>query len=137
MKRPGIKTEPGKSRRFNPETDSRLFQIIHAPANLDEARTVSLMDPATGKTEFEFAQPVSTDLLIPLEVLPVSRHLNEKTRIKCGHKCGTITATCVDGRVHVEWDATPEFAANIEVLDLSTIPHEFIVDEKFDYGSLE
>ena len=137
MKRPGIKSAPGTSRRFNPETDTRLFQIIHAPGNLEEAKTVTLMDPATGNTDLGFAQPVSTDLLIPVEVLPVSRPLNEHTRIKCGDKRGTITACCVDGRVHVEWDETRELAANVEVLDLSTIPHEFIVDEKFDYRSLE
>ena len=94
------------------------------------------MDPATGKTNFEFAQPVSTDRLIPVDVLPVSRPLSEKTRIKCGERCGTITATCVDGRVHVQWDETNELATEFEVLDLSTIPHEFIVDESVDYGSL-
>ena len=51
LKRPGLKPEPGHSRRFNSETDARLFQIIHAPATLEEARTVTLMEPATGKTQ--------------------------------------------------------------------------------------
>ena len=137
LKRPGVKPEPGHSRRFNSETDARLFQIIHAPSTLDEAKTVTLMDPATGKTQFEFAQPVSTDLLIPVEVLPVSRHISERTRIRCGNRSGTIQATCVDGRVHVQWDDTADLAAEVEVLDLSTIPHEFIVDEQADFGSLE
>ena len=135
LKRPGIKGPAGQSRRFNAETDTRLFQILHAPSTLDEARTVTLMEPATGQTQFEFAQPVSTDLLIPVEVLPVSRPINEQTRIKCGHKTGTIQATCIDGRVHVEWDATAELEAKIEVLDLSTVPHEFVVDQKADGGS--
>ena len=137
LKRPGLKPEPGHSRRFNSETDARLFQIIHAPSTLEEAKTVTLMDPATGKTQFEFAQPVSTDLLIPVEVLPVSRHISERTRIRCGHRSGTIQATCVDGRVHVQWDDTADLAAEVEVLDLSTIPHEFIVDEQAEFGSLE
>ena len=136
LKRPGVKPEPGHSRRFNNETDSRLFQIIHAPSTLDEARTVTLMEPATGKTQFEFAQPVSTDNLIPVEVLPVSRPISERTRIRCGTRTGTIQATCVDGRVHVRWDESAELAAAVEVLDLSTIPHEFIVDEKTDFGSI-
>ena len=95
------------------------------------------MEPATGKTQFEFAQPVSTDLLIPVEVLPVSRPISEQTRIRCGNRTGTIQTTCVDGRVHVSWDATADLSAEVEVLDLSTIPHEFIVDQKVDYGSLE
>ena len=97
---------------------------------------MTLMDPATGKTNFEFAQPVSTDLLIPVEVLPVSRSISERTRIRCGNRSGTIEATCVDGRVHVQWDDTTDLKAEVEVLDLSTIPHEFIVDEKADFGSL-
>ena len=32
LKRPGLKSEPGHSRRFNSETDARLFQIIHTPS---------------------------------------------------------------------------------------------------------
>jgi hypothetical protein len=136
-KRPGAKPAPGHSRRFNSYTDERLFQIIHAPAGMDEARTVTLMEPATGNTQFEFAQPVSTDQLIPVDVLPISRPINERTRIKCGNRTGTIQATCIDGRVHVRWDETADLAPQVEVLDLSTIPHEFIVDEPVDYGSVE
>ena len=102
-----------------------MFQIYDAPATLDEARTVTLMDPATGSTQFEFAQPVSTDRLIPVEMLPLTRPLAEKTRLRSGAKLGTITATCVDGRVHIKWDGvTAE-----EVVDLSTLPHEFVLDE--------
>ena len=73
--------------------------------------------------------------MIPVEVLPISRPISEQTRIKCGNRIGTIEATCVDGRVHVRWDETAELAAEVEVLDLSTIPHEFIVD-KTDVESL-
>ena len=115
----------GHSLRFGHVTDQRVFQIYDAPATLDEARTVTLMDPATGSTQFEFAQPVSTDRLIPVEMLPLTRPLAERTRLRSGAKLGTITATCVDGRVHIKWDGvTAE-----EVVDLSTLPHEFVLDE--------
>ena len=60
----------GHSARCGHSTDSRVFQIYGAPGTLDEARTVTLMDPATGSTDFAFAQPVSTDRLIPVEMLP-------------------------------------------------------------------
>jgi len=113
----------GHSKRFGHTTDTRLFQIFDAPGSLDEARTVTLMDPATGSTQFEFAQPVATDRLIPVEVLPLTRPEKEKTRIRCGHKIGVVTATCVDGRVHVKWDGVD----TEEVVDLSLLPHEFLV----------
>ena len=41
-----------------------------------------------------------------------------------------------DDEIKVLWDETNELAAEVEVLDLSTLPHEFIVDETVDYGSL-
>ena len=113
----------GHSKRFGHSTDTRVFQIFDAPSTLDEARTVTLMDPATGSTQFDFAQPVSTDRLIPVEMLPLTRPLSEKTRLKSGDKSGTVTATCVDGRVHVKWDGEEKE----EVLDLSTLPHEFLM----------
>ena len=81
------------------------------------------MDPATGSTQFEFAQPVATDRLIPVEVLPLTRPEAEKTRTRCGAKLGTVVATCVDGRVHVKWDGVN----TEEVVDLSLLPHEFPV----------
>ena len=52
-------------------------------------------------------------------------------------RIGIIQAACVDGRVHVQWDETADLAAEVEVLDFSTIPHEFTVDEEADNGSLE
>ena len=126
-----LKTSPtpnppsGHSKRFGCSTDTRVFQIFDAPATLDEARTVTLMDPATGETTFEFAQPVSTDRLIPVEMLPLTRPLEEKTRIKSGHRLGTIVATCIDGRVHVKWDDREQE----EVVDLSVLPHEFVLND--------
>ena len=115
----------GHSFRFGHSTDTRVFQIYGAPASLDETRTVSLMDPATGSTEFSFAQPVSTDRLIPVEMLPLTRPISERTRLRSGGRVGTVVATCVDGRVHVKWDD----ADAEEVVDLSILPHEFILSE--------
>ena len=115
----------GHSGRFGHATDTRVFQIYDAPAGLDEARTVTLMDPATGSTQFEFAQPVSTDRLIPVEVLPLTRPISERTRLRCNGRDGTIVATCIDGRVHIKWDDVDAE----EVIDLSTVPHEFILSE--------
>ena len=91
---------------------------------MDEARTVTLMDPATGSTTFEFAQPVSTDRLVPVDVLPLTRPHDEKTRLRAGGRTGTVQATCIDGRVHVEWGDTP---GQTEVVDLADMPHEFIL----------
>ena len=83
------------------------------------------MDPATGSTEFEFAQPVSTDRLIPIEMLPLTRPHNERTRLRSGGRTGSVTATCIDGRVHVKWDDMPD--GQTEVVDLADLPHEFIL----------
>ena len=115
----------GHSLRFGHSTDTRVFQIFDAPAPLGEARTVTLMDPATGSTEFEFAQPVSTDRLIPIEMLPLTRPHNERTRLRSGGRSGSVTATCIDGRVHVKWDDLPD--GQTEVVDLADLPHEFIL----------
>ena len=115
------KPEKGVSSRFQHGTDTRLFQIMHAPGDLGSARTVTLMDPATGKTNFEFAQPVSTDRLVPVEMLPLTRPHNERTAIISGNKRSEITATCIDGRVHVKWEDQPE----TEIVDCRRIPHEF------------
>ena len=114
----------GHSGRFGHSTDARVFQIFDAPAALHDARTVTLMDPATGSTQFEFAQPVSTDRLIPVEMLPLTRPHDEKTRLRSGRRTGTVTATCIDGRVHVEWD---DAIGTTDVMDLGDIPHEFIL----------
>ena len=92
-------------------------------ATLDETRTVTLMSPAIGSAEFSFAQPVPTVELIRAETLHLTRPLTEKTRIRCGARLGTVVATCVDGRVHVKWDD----AEVEEVIDLSTVPHEFVL----------
>ena len=114
----------GKSVRFRHDVDKRLFQI-HSATGGDpaKARTYTLMDPATGSTEFEFAQPVSADRLIAVEVLPLTHAHDEKTKIRSGNREGEVTATCVDGRVHVRWNGRDD----TEVVDLSRLPHEFMV----------
>ena len=80
------------------------------------------MDPSTGSTQFEFAQPVHGERLIPIEVLPVTQEHDRKTRVRAGSRQGTITATCVDGKVYIHWDDAEE----PECVDLSRTPHEFI-----------
>ena len=113
-----------QSRRFIPENDSRLFQIMSAAGPVDESRAYVLQDPVTGSTAFDFAQPVSADRLVPVEILPLTRPLDDAvlTRIRSQGREGVVKATCVDGRVHVLW----ENASELEVVDLSRLPHEFV-----------
>ena len=119
--------------RFHIPNDERLFQVYSAAAPGDgefggkgAARAFVLMDPATGSTEFEFAQPVTADRLVPVELLPLSQPLADdgarRTRVRAGGREGTVEATCVDGRVHIRWDSGGE----LEVVDLSRVPHEFV-----------
>ena len=102
------KPEKGVSSKFQHGTDTRLFQIRHAPGDFGSARTVTLTDPAIGGTNFEFVQHVSTDRSVPVEMLPLTRPHDERTAIISGNKRGEITATCIDGRVHVKWEDQPE-----------------------------
>jgi len=115
--------EKGVSQRFQHNTDTRLFQV-HSVTGGDplKAKTVTLMDPTTGSTSFDFAQPISIARLVPAEVLPLTRCDDKKTRFRSQERTGTIEATCVDGRVHVKWDDN----ALVQVVDLSRMPHEFI-----------
>ncbi len=87
-----------------------------------KARTFTLKDPTTGSTSFEFAQPVAADRLIPVEVLPLTHARGVKTRLRSGNREGEITATCVDGRVHLKWDGE----VDSEVVDLLRLEHEFL-----------
>ena len=116
--------EPGRSLRFRSTRDPRLFQI-HAVSgtNSRDRRTYTLMDPCTGSTEFDFVQPVHQDRLIPVEVLPISQPIDEKTKLKIDDRIGEVTATCIDGRVHVQWEDT----GDVQVIDLARVPHEFVV----------
>ncbi len=82
-----------------------------------KARTFTLKDPTTGSTSFEFAQPVAADRLIPVDVMPLTPWGSVS-----GNREGEITATCVDGRVHLKWDGE----VNSEVVDLSRLEHEFL-----------
>ena len=58
-------------------------------------------------------------------MLPLTRPHDERTAIISGNKRGEITATCIDGRVHVKWDDMPD--GQTEVVDLADLPHEFIL----------
>jgi hypothetical protein len=114
---------PGFSKRFQHLTDKRLFQVHSAPGgDPAKARAYTLMDPATGLTTFEFAQPVAADRLIAVEVLPLTHAGDVRTRFRSNNRVGEVTATCVDGRVHVRWEGS----TGTEVVDLSRLDHEFL-----------
>ena len=100
-----------------------IFQIIHAPTK-DGARVYTLADAATGQTDnLGFAQPVTADRVIPVEVLPVTRSLEDgRTRIQLGDRQGEISGQCLDGRVYVK------FADNAEerIVDLSREVYQWL-----------
>ena len=100
-----------------------IFQIIHAPTQ-DGARVYTLADAATGQTDnLGFAQPVTADRVIPVEVLPVTRSLEDgRTRIQLGDRQGEISGQCLDGRVYVK------FADNAEerIVDLSREVYQWL-----------
>jgi hypothetical protein len=125
LKRNPKTARPGEhvSARFQNSTDTRLFQV-NAVTGGDpaKARTYTLMDPATGSTNFEFSQPVAAERLVPIEMLPLTHAHGEKTRIRANDREGDVTATCVDGKVYIQWDGETQS----ECIDLSRMPHEFI-----------
>ena len=84
------------------------------------------MDPATGSTDFGFAQPVHIDRLIPFDILPLLTPHDTQTRVKVGDRLGTIEATCVDGRVHIRYDGE----GHTTVEDLSRSPHQFVLQDE-------
>ncbi len=115
--------QEGFSKRFKHLTDKRLFQIHSVPGgDPSKARTFTLMFPTTGSTSFEFALPVAADRVIPVEVLPLTHPHGVRTRLRSCNREGEITATCVDGRVHLKWDGE----VDSEVVDLSRLEGEFL-----------
>ena len=119
----GGKSDVYYSQRFRHDTDRRLFQVHSVTGgDVTKAKTYFLMGPSTGSTQFEFAQPVHGDRLIPVEVLPLTQEHEASTKIRPGSRTGEITATCVDGKVYVQWEDETE----PECVDLIRLPHEFL-----------
>jgi len=115
--------EKNRSVRFAHTRDTRLYQVYSLPSSPKDSKTAWLMDAATGSTDCGFAQPVSIEHLVPVEILPLAHHHKEKSRILSDGRYGEVQATCVDGRVHVLWEDTQRTT----VEDLSRLPHEFVV----------
>lgn len=118
-----VQSDTGKRVRFRIEADQKLYQI-HSVTRGDPSKSqpYTLMDPAFASTSFDFAQPVIGDRLIPVEGVPLTQSHEDKTRIRSGGREGEITASCVDGIVHICWGDSND----TDVVDLSRILHEFL-----------
>ena len=76
------KYEPGKSERFKHHTGQKLYQVYKIPGgDPSAARTYTLMDPTTGSTDLGFSQPVASERLTPVEVLPLSSPESVSTKL--------------------------------------------------------
>ena len=66
---------------------------------------------------------MSTERLVPVEVLSLTFPHDEHTAIISGSKRGEITATCIDGRALVKLENQPE----TEFVDLGRLRQEFVL----------
>ena len=93
-----------------------IYQVVHAPFNGDD-RVLVIADAITGRTDnLGFRQQVSADKLTLVEMLPVSRSHEHKTKILFrGQKTGTVEGQRLDGRVYIRIGGQPR----AELVDLS------------------
>ena len=98
----------GRSERFRVPWRDTIYQIhdiIQGGSREVPIRSCVLCDPATGKTDLGFSQPVSVDQLKAVEVLPLARPAAEgRTRIRISGRLGTVVNQCFDGKVFVRFD---------------------------------
>ena len=115
------------SERAQARHHETLYQIVHAAGTPhDVHRAFTICEAATGKTDdLGFAQPVSADRLVPVEVLPMARPDGEgHTQLECAGRRGEIMAQAVDGSVHIQWADTP--LGTWEHLDLERLAYRWL-----------
>ena len=105
VKRP---PERDVSTRFQLPHYDEIFQVVERHGDGAEAKAYTLCD-VTGKTEgLGFVQPVATERLVPVNVLPSDSPVEEKTELAMlngtDERRATVKSVCVDGRVNIQYE---------------------------------
>ena len=94
---------PGLSRRFQSKHYDDVYQIVDVTGEPgSDTKTYTVSDLHGKRTDLGFSQPVASDRLTPIEMLPTqapSETVRTRISIHCydGWKDGTIVAQARDG----------------------------------------
>jgi hypothetical protein len=99
------------SKRLRGRTYNQPYEVVKVLQ-----RAVIVADPSTGSTELGFANPVSRDRLIKIEVFPTVPYEREQRGIVVDGRRGTILGMCFDGHTSIRFEDDPD---NPTLVDLT------------------
>ena len=100
---------PGISVRLQQGNYSDIYQVVEVHGDGSEAKAYTVSDLKGQREDLGFTQPVASDRLTPIDLLPLMAPSEETpTRILLSilgeDRPGTVVNQCIDGRIKIRFD---------------------------------
>ena len=102
--------EKGISQRFQNPNFSEVYQVVECHGHGEEAKAYTVADLKGNTDGLGFSQPVASERLTPIEMLPLAQSTSAPTRLIIDEggvsRHAEVVSQCFDGRVNIRFDDT-------------------------------